>query len=243
MQVFESKEALQAWCEENLFEKDGGFTLKAVFDQKELDEEVGKARKGKEQINIDLKARKAELAEAKEKITALETELETHKSELDTLKESGGADKNAQAWATEKAGLNKEIKDLRAQVAANVEMGRQNESLQAQVRDYEAKDRNARIWDAIQREAKLLDVPAQVIELDLRHYTGNFEIDDDGEVVLKSDPQKTVKTAIAEMQKERPYWQQPSQGAGAEPGKSKSSGGKSLDIGDCFLANTINAPG
>ena len=240
MPEFETLEELLAWIKENAKEVDGKFVVPAVVELAKNFEKATAAKKeaieARKKVSAQCDALEKELAENKSK-------LDEVNSQIESLQKSGTPDERYQTLANEKAGLEKEMKRLKETVSSYSEKDKLLETLQVQVRDFETKEKNSKIWDALQKEAKTLGIPATVIDCDLKRFVGDFDLDDDGEIVQRNDAQKTVKTSLAEWQKERPHWQAVSAGAGAGPGGSAGGGSsKSLSVGEIFLANPISTP-
>lgn len=240
MPEFETLEELIAWIKENHEEVDGKIVVPAI---REIQTNFEKATAAKTAAVDAKKKATKEKADLEAKYAEIESKIGEYESQIDSLQKSGTPDERYKALVDEKSAVDKQIKQLKEQIATFGEKEKQFAEAQSRIQEFELKEKTGRIWESIQKEAKALDIPSTVVDFDLKRFTSDFDVDEDGEIVLKSDPQKTIKTSLAEWQKERPHWQQSSQGAGAAPGKTQGSGGKSLSIGELFTTNITNATG
>ena len=89
-------------------------------------------------------------------------------------------------------------------------------TLTAELDKYKAKDDQQKILDQLGIAAKDLRIPEAVIVHDLPRYLPDFILKD-GKAVARIDESQDVRHVLTALQKERPHWLPPSQGAGNEP--------------------------
>jgi chromosome segregation ATPase len=226
---FKTKEELTKWLADNISTDEGGEFYLKPLDEVETNYEAakrGNAATIKDSKKFEERAKKAETD-----LQTFKADLERVNTELTGLKAitGGDAQKALQDLNKEKSDLTMKLNailaennDLQKKVAGISELEQRANELQGTI------NRN-KILSEMRTAAGKLKIPNTVIDTDLELYVDRFDIDDTGKVFSKGDVPKTVDNALAEFQKARPHWIEPSQGTGAKSaGQTGTGGGKTL---------------
>jgi chromosome segregation ATPase len=234
---FDSINDLIAWFKEHAKEENGKFFIAEI---KDIQTEMVKVREGKDKLVEDRKKVTAKKNELEKKLAELEPQIEEYKSQIEALKKEGNADEKMQALITEKSAIEKEYRKSKEVISSFAEKEKQLVEFQHIIEDYKNKEKTARIWEELSKEAKAIDIPEDIVNFELKRYSADFDINEDDEIIQKADPQKTIKTSLLEWQKERKHWQPVSSGGGANPGNKTPTSGKSqIGVGELFTMNQI----
>lgn len=222
--------------------------LKAVVDSlDEVDEKYHDLyieRNGRFEIQVEGMKTPADVERV---MISLTKEREEHKKTKEKLQAFGGLDPEevlqkldrfeeleaAAAGKIDDSKLNEIVEARLRSKLAPVERERaklleENQSLQSKVEQYQAKERQRTIHDAVRQAAMKVKVVDTAIEDALLLAERVFEIDDSGAIVTKDGVGVTPGVApevwFTDMQHRRPHWWGPSQGLNSR-GNNGSGGG------------------
>ncbi len=210
---FKTKEDLLRYVSENVSEKDGLCFIDEVLAIQE------ESNHRKAILDREIGQKKVAIKRAQQ------AEVKIKELEEDT------------AGQTPPSGNPALVRELRSKINELTEQLGEFESMKTEVR-------SNRIFDVVRRAAIVARVPKDVYDSDVfhDHVLARFTIDDaTGEVIMKGDAPLSVEEFISAKQKSNPLWYPQGKEGDSSSGRENRSSGKSLSVGDMFVANKMRA--